>query len=172
MKSLPKGPILVLSFRPCRSRTWSALLEGAAESRRAGVHCRLLSQEPRKSPCTKAPRVSVGAPTSLLRGPRLLCDTGGHTHVASCKAVKAEQVLTKGLACDWFTHPTLSAGPHLYLLNDPIPPKARDKLGGGSHSEVPVQVQLLLFSSCQMEPRHAGPARKQDRPMSKGDRDP
>ena len=68
-----------------------------------------------------------------------------------------------------YSTPPQVPGPHLYLLDDQMPPKACDELSRGSHGEVSVQIHLLLFStpSCQVEPRHAGPAREQDRPVSK-----
>lgn len=47
-------------------------------------------------------------------------------------------------------------GPHLYLLNDPVPPKARNKLSWGGHGKVSVQVHLLQFSAPlhQVKSRH------------------
>lgn len=53
---------------------------------------------------------------------------------------------------------------HLYLLDDPVAPKAGDKLSWGRYSEISVQVQFLMFTASlhQVESGHAGSAERED----------
>jgi hypothetical protein len=81
------------------------------------------------------------------------------------KLVLPSQAWTRGPSTPTQPHPEQRT--RLYLLDDPIPPKACDKLGWGCNSKVSVQVQFLVLPAPlhQVESRHARSAEGKDRVM-------